>query len=522
MCPSDNTIPDHPFLRNEGVLPSSLLSKPEKRASLIVVEDAALWPALSPRCQMVTARAFLEDESLGRGSSRVVNLCRSYRYQRIGYYVSLLAEARGFKPLPTLGTLQDIKHTTLSRSARAQVERLASRVWGKAARGDVHSLEVTFGQSDDAKAAGLARLLFRTFPAPFLVATFRYVPSSESWSLWRLSPELREVLPVARERVAEWLGAPRSPGAGPSSGRGATRFDLAILRDPRERESPSNERALKSFVRAGERLGLGVEMIGSSDLPRIPSFDALLIRQTTSVHHYTYRFAQAAKGAGLFVIDAPEDIVRCSNKVYQAELFRKHKVPIPQTWVLSKPKLGALLEQLPLPCVLKMPDSSFSAGVFKVSTRDELTERARQLLKTSELVVAQAFVPTPFDWRVGVMEGEVLFVCRYHMARSHWQIVQRDASGKKLRDGLFETLPVDSAPDDVKRTALAATSLIGNGLYGVDLKEVNGQAIVIEVNDNPNIDGGIEDHVLGDALYDRILEKFIARITALRGLPERA
>ena len=257
-------------------------------------------------------------------------------------------------------------------------------------------------------------------------------------------------------------------------------------------------------------------------MPRVPAFDALFIRQTTAVHHHTYRFAQAAKGAGLFVIDAPEDIVRCSNKVYQAELFRKHKVPMPQTWVLSKPKLGALLEQLPLPCVLKMPDSSFSAGVFKVSTRDALAERARQLLKTSELVVAQAFVPTSFDWRVGVMEGEVLFVCRYHMARSHWQIVQRDAAGKKLSDGLFETLPVEAAPEAVKRTALAATSLIGQGLYGVDLKEVDGQPIVIEVNDNPNIDGGIEDQVTGEALYDRILEKFIARITALRGLPERA
>ncbi len=34
---------------------------------------------------------------------------RSYRYQSVGYYVSLLAEARGHKPLPSVSTIQDLK-----------------------------------------------------------------------------------------------------------------------------------------------------------------------------------------------------------------------------------------------------------------------------------------------------------------------------------------------------------------------------------------------------------------------------
>ena len=36
----------------------------------------------------------------------------------------------------------------------------------------------------------------------------------------------------------------------------------------------------------------------------------------------------------------------------------------------------------------------------------------------------------------------------------------------------------------------------GDGLYGVDLKDVDGRAIVIEINDNPSIDAGVEDQVL--------------------------
>ncbi|NWG10154.1 hypothetical protein HXY33_00115 [Candidatus Bathyarchaeota archaeon] len=35
--------------------------------------------------------------------------------------------------------------------------------------------------------------------------------------------------------------------------------------------------------------------------------------------------------------------------------------------------------------------------------------------------------------------------------------------------------------------------MVGHGLYGVDLKEVNGDYVVVEVNDNPSIYAGQED-----------------------------
>jgi len=54
--------------------------------------------------------------------------------------------------------------------------------------------------------------------------------------------------------------------------------------------------------------------------------------------------------------------------------------------------------------------------------------------------------------------------------------------------------------------------MIGNGLYGVDLKEVNGKPVVIEVNDNPSIDDNIEDQVAGEKLYLAIMRSLRRRI----------
>ena len=47
--------------------------------------------------------------------------------------------------------------------------------------------------------------------------------------------------------------------------------------------------------------------------------------------------------------------------------------------------------------------------------------------------------------------------------------------------------------------------MIGNGLFGVDLKEVENEVYLIEINDNPNIDYGYEDEIDGYDLYKEIV-----------------
>mgnify|MGYP002623531156 CR=1 FL=1 len=103
---------------------------------------------------------------------------------------------------------------------------------------------------------------------------------------------------------------------------------------------------------------MAAELITRDDYARLPEFDALFIRDTTFVDQYTYRFSRRAAGEGLVVIDDPQSIVRCTNKVYLAELLARHKVPIPKTIVAHAENASRLGEQLGFPCVLKKPDSS--------------------------------------------------------------------------------------------------------------------------------------------------------------------
>jgi glutathione synthase/RimK-type ligase-like ATP-grasp enzyme len=96
------------------------------------------------------------------------------------------------------------------------------------------------------------------------------------------------------------------------------------------------------------------------------------------------------------------------------------------------------------------------------------------------------------------------------MAKNHWQIYHHSKTNSDC--GRFETLPTFETPKKVLDAALNACQLIGNGLYGVDLKEKNGKCYVIEVNDNPNIDHGVEDQYVGDELYRQIMAEFLRRM----------
>ena len=119
---------------------------------------------------------------------------------------------------------------------------------------------------------------------------------------------------------------------------------------------------------------------------------------------------------------------------------------------------------------------------------------------------------TSFDWRVGVLDRKPLYVCKYFMARDHWQIVKHGSAGEAPEEGGARTLAVDAAPPKVVEIATRAASLIGSGLYGVDLKETDRGVFVVEINDNPNIDAGVEDAVLKDDLYRMVLAELVRRL----------
>jgi glutathione synthase/RimK-type ligase-like ATP-grasp enzyme len=128
----------------------------------------------------------------------------------------------------------------------------------------------------------------------------------------------------------------------------------------------------------------------------------------------------------------------------------------------------------------------------------------------------QPFIPTEFDWRIGVLDHEPLFACRYYMSKGHWQIYNREASSHE-QEGGAEAVPLDQVPEAIIKTALKATRLIGDSLYGVDIKSHKDKHYVIEINDNPSVDFGIEDQLLGEELYQKIMAIFLKRIRRKHG-----
>jgi hypothetical protein len=115
---------------------------------------------------------------------------------------------------------------------------------------------------------------------------------------------------------------------------------------------------------------------------------------------------------------------------------------------------------------------------------------------------------------VGVLARRPIYACKYFMVEEHWQVVAREPGGTK--EGASECVPLDRVPKRVVSAAVKAATQIGDGLYGVDVKETRGKALVIEVNDNPSIDAGCEDELLGDALYLEIIRYFRDMLEAKR------
>jgi len=481
---------------------------------IVVVDAPGRWILDLPDVQTVDAEDYLLDPRYSEiRRATVFNLCRTYGYQTEGYYVSLLAAARGHKPLPSVSTLQDLRLSPLVRIVSEDLEELIQRSLAHL-HSDRFELSIYFGRNLASRYERLARALFNQFPAPFLRASFRL---DGRWELAAMRAIATSEVPEShRDFVLEQARRHfERPHRTPAPRE--YRYDMAILASDTEEDRPSNEAALRKFVRAAESVGIEAEIVGREDYGRIAEFDALFLRETTRVDHHTYRFARRAAAEGLVVIDDPESILRCTSKVYQAELFARQKIPCPTTMLVHAENAGEILRRIGVPCVLKQPDGSFSRGVVKVESAEELPGRLAPLLADSELVLAQRFVASEFDWRVGVLGGKALYACRYHMPRGEWRIASTDASGRR-RFGKVESVALEDAPHGVVELAERAARLFGDGLYGVDLKVADGRAIVIEVNDNPNLDAGCEDAVLRDELYLAIMRHFRVRLDA-RGAP---
>lgn len=520
------------------------------RSRFLVVVESPIPSILTtePGLPWVAADAYLEGNGETLEENRVVvNLCRSYQYLSKGYYVSLVAEARRQRVLPSLEkieaagspftyfrTLQEAGVKTLDyhvvpgqrrvvpqvmvvpREGRSENQPPAALVKGAEgvrftpAAGGFVDVVSALGQVEDRRFQRPAAAIFRVFPFPFL--RIRLYEVDGGWQVGQISPlSPAQVSPLDLGRLARRLE--RGPAAvlGQPQPEGPKPHRIGCLWSATDPLAPSDEAAVDKFARAAARRGVVFEVLGPDDLARLPELDALLIRTVTGVNHPSFTFAQAAESYGIPVIDDPASILKCSNKIFLFELFKKHDLPMPATVVASKRSFRDDVAPLGFPVILKIPDGTFSLAVKKADDAQELETLAQEMFKKTPLLLAQQFTPTAFDWRVGLLGGEILWVAKYHMAKDHWQIARRTAKGS-TRYGRVEAVAEGEAPPEVLELARAGAALLGDGLYGVDLKETDRGPVLIEINDNPNLEAGYEDAVAKDRPYEAIVDALLARI----------
>ena len=145
---------------------------------LLLVEQQGDWKSGFPRLPVVTARDYLAGGELAiKRDLRVINLCRSYRYLSVGYYCSLLAEARGHKVIPTVRTIQELSSRELysleTEELDGLVQRLLARRKTNALTPTAYELTICFGHCDVKELQPLARMIFETFRCPILKVEFR-------------------------------------------------------------------------------------------------------------------------------------------------------------------------------------------------------------------------------------------------------------------------------------------------------------------------------------------------------------
>lgn len=142
--------------------------------SLVIVNNVKDWNLDIANVEVVPAKTYLTDSEFAEiRNVRIYNLCRSYRYQSIGYYVSLLAEARGHKVFPSVTTIQDLKSQSVIRIMSDELDQIIQKSLEKV-KTPTFDLDIYFGQTSSKQYENLARQLYNLFPAPLLCANFVY------------------------------------------------------------------------------------------------------------------------------------------------------------------------------------------------------------------------------------------------------------------------------------------------------------------------------------------------------------
>ncbi len=130
---------------------------------ILVVGNPTHWHIDVEDCVVISSKEYLTNPSwAGEKNARVFNMSNEYRYQSKGYYVSLMAEARGHKPIPNVKNIQDIKATEIVKSVSDELDELIQKSF-KDLKSSEFILSIYFGKNLARQYDKLSSELHRLF-----------------------------------------------------------------------------------------------------------------------------------------------------------------------------------------------------------------------------------------------------------------------------------------------------------------------------------------------------------------------
>jgi glutathione synthase/RimK-type ligase-like ATP-grasp enzyme len=270
-------------------------------------------------------------------------------------------------------------------------------------------------------------------------------------------------------------------------------------------KNKSERGALSKFRSTAESIGHSFDFIFKDGISQIHEYDALFIRATTDPNNSAYIASRLAEQHGLKVIDDSHSIRICSNKAILHDLFIKNNIPSPKSKLFNGDAndIEGLFDILGIPVIIKTPYTRFSSHVEKAHNRKEFIDISKRFLRKSKVVIVQEYIQSDFDWRVGVLQNKILYLCKYCIPKGGWK-VRSKINGKNVWG---DTIAVarDSISQELKDICTGLSKCVGDGFYGLDVKQTKDGYRVIEINDNPSIYEGYEDAMDGD-IYEKVIK----------------
>jgi len=181
-------LPDYYAAGENGIRMTLQIDETAEKQSLsnvIIVRNPKQWNLQFEGVKVVSSKEYITDpEFQSLKNVRIFNLANSYGYQKMGYYVSLLASARDHRVIPNVTTLRDFSSLSLIRSLSGYIDEDIQSTFRKLKENKV-TIFVYFSKSVNPKFRQLAQKLYHLFEAPLLQIDF---VKTEKWMIQKVSP----------------------------------------------------------------------------------------------------------------------------------------------------------------------------------------------------------------------------------------------------------------------------------------------------------------------------------------------